>query len=229
MPYATGTAADVNDLATKFKDFLLANGWTVNRFDTGAEAACLKGKLVETVISDEAGEIVGRSENELAHRVLETGIDGREVCYGFTEAVDQHVLERHDSGCVAWLRPQEPQLAELVRGRHEPDTDLVTVGRLDADRDRAAPQEEEAVAQVALVEDHFACVELPRPSSSQQCIARLAGDERVERLGHAFSTAPMERGTPGFPTDGLVARRTAVVRNARLTGSPASRSRPDLS
>ncbi|MBK8002384.1 MAG: hypothetical protein IPK12_00225 [Gemmatimonadetes bacterium] len=34
MPYATGTAADVNDLATKFKDFLLANGWTVNRFDT---------------------------------------------------------------------------------------------------------------------------------------------------------------------------------------------------
>jgi len=34
MPYATGTAADVSDLATKFKDFLLANGWTVNRFDT---------------------------------------------------------------------------------------------------------------------------------------------------------------------------------------------------
>ena len=70
---------------------------TVHFFDTGDAADCLKGKLLASVVTDESGAVFQRSDNDWTHRVLATGVDGREVCYSFSEAVDQLIVEAGDS------------------------------------------------------------------------------------------------------------------------------------
>ncbi|MBI4600556.1 MAG: hypothetical protein HY721_01210, partial [Planctomycetes bacterium] len=69
---------------------------TIHRFDTGLSSDCLKGKLLETVVTDEAGSVIERAENAWSNRVLATGIDDRPICYAVTEQVDKLVLERGD-------------------------------------------------------------------------------------------------------------------------------------
>ncbi len=62
-------------------------------FDTGREEACLKGRpLSEEVLGDD-GRLFTRSVTTWKTRILAGGIDGREVCYAFGEAVDQFVHE----------------------------------------------------------------------------------------------------------------------------------------
>jgi RHS repeat-associated protein len=70
---------------------------TIHRFDTGETSDCLKGKLLETVVTDEVGNVVERSQNFWSNRLLATGIDDREICYAVTEQVDRTILERGDA------------------------------------------------------------------------------------------------------------------------------------
>jgi RHS repeat-associated protein len=70
---------------------------TFHRYDTGESSDCLKGKLIETVVTDEAGSVVERTENLWSNRILEQGIDLRPVCYAVTERVESFILERGDA------------------------------------------------------------------------------------------------------------------------------------
>ncbi len=67
---------------------------TTHVFDTGVSADCRKGKLLAQEVVDDAASRFERTENTVQHRVLETAVDGRQVCFAFNEASDAYIFEQ---------------------------------------------------------------------------------------------------------------------------------------
>jgi RHS repeat-associated protein len=67
-------------------------------FDTGFEAACLKGKLLGEEVLGEDGRLYQRSVHSWGQRALAAGLDGREVCFAFQAATDQFIHEGQPVG-----------------------------------------------------------------------------------------------------------------------------------
>ncbi|MBI4600495.1 MAG: VCBS repeat-containing protein [Planctomycetes bacterium] len=72
-----------------------------HRFDAGADADCLKGKLLLEEVLDEIGKVFSSSESAWSHRVLAVGNDERAVCFAFAEATDTLLIEGVEAAAAA--------------------------------------------------------------------------------------------------------------------------------
>ena len=72
----------------------------VSRFvyDTGRDEACLKGRQLSEEVLDGDGKLFTSAHTTWRKRVLAEGVDGRQVCYAFSEATDQLVHEGEVEG-----------------------------------------------------------------------------------------------------------------------------------
>jgi hypothetical protein len=67
-------------------------------YDTGRDEACLKGRQLSEEVLDGDGKLFTSAHTTWRKRVLAEGVDGRQVCYAFSEATDQLVHEGEVEG-----------------------------------------------------------------------------------------------------------------------------------
>ncbi len=72
-------------------------GVTISTFDNGTLADCRKGMMLSQESTDSAGARFERTENAVAHRVLENSPGGGHVCFAFNAAEDTLVFEQSDT------------------------------------------------------------------------------------------------------------------------------------
>ena len=100
-------------------------------FDTGVQADCRKGMVLSQEVSDAAASLFERVDNTVQHRILDSSVDGRQVCFAFNAATDTQVFEQTNN--PAHLRTEYQYddfgnvLQENMHGIVDQDADEVFV------------------------------------------------------------------------------------------------------